>query len=237
MSAATTADPSTRVFLGHSHRDKALADEIRHALVACGLEVWFDEVEIRPGASLAASISSGLEEADVVVMLLSKSSFESQWASLEIGGALVHRKPLIPVLIERGAELPFMLRDRKFIDASDSSTRDQAVKQLCYAVRDRTEVSSTELRAATKQLELASDALEQERAAFDRRVARDRRLFAIRLALGWASLFATVVVFGTILLTGSNVLTALAAGAATVAASRVGVLYGAERWRSRERVE
>ena len=50
-----------------------------------GLRVWFDEWEIKPGASFPAKIEEGLEQSRVLVLCMSANAFGSDWALLEAG--------------------------------------------------------------------------------------------------------------------------------------------------------
>src|ERR1051325_1112131 len=73
------------VFLSHSSKDKALVRPLAERLRRDGLRVWFDEWEIRAGASIPAKVEDGLEHSRVLVLCMSANAFGSDWASLEVG--------------------------------------------------------------------------------------------------------------------------------------------------------
>jgi len=49
------------VFLSHSSADKPVVRTVAERLRADGLNVWFDDWEIKPGDSIPAKIEEGLE--------------------------------------------------------------------------------------------------------------------------------------------------------------------------------
>ena len=61
MRARSTEAFTHDVFLTHSAKDKAVVRAVAERLRKDGLEVWFDEWEIRPGDSFPAKIEDGLE--------------------------------------------------------------------------------------------------------------------------------------------------------------------------------
>ena len=73
------------IFLSHSSKDKAVAQDIAERLRSGGLRVWFDGWEIRPGDSIPAKIEEGLEGSRVLVLCMSANAFGSEWAQLEAG--------------------------------------------------------------------------------------------------------------------------------------------------------
>lgn len=48
-------------FLSHSSKDKAVVRDVAERLRGDGVEVWFDEWEIKAGDSIPAKIEEGLE--------------------------------------------------------------------------------------------------------------------------------------------------------------------------------
>src|SRR5215469_14027626 len=71
------------VFLSHSSIDKAIVRVLAERLLASGLRVWFDEIQLRPGDSIPAKIEDGLENSRVLVLCMSASAFGSDWVHLE----------------------------------------------------------------------------------------------------------------------------------------------------------
>ncbi len=73
------------VFLSYSSKDKAVVRKVAERLKKDGLRVWFDEWEIKPGASISQKIEEGLEQSRVLVLCMSANAFGSDWAQLEAG--------------------------------------------------------------------------------------------------------------------------------------------------------
>ena len=81
------------VFLSHSAKDKAVVRALAERLRTDGLNVWFDEWEIKPGDHIPAKIEEGLEHSRVLLLCMSANAFGSDWAQLE-SGAFRFRDPL-----------------------------------------------------------------------------------------------------------------------------------------------
>ena len=88
----------TILFLSYARADRARAQKIADALSQAGYEIWWDAL-IEGGAQFAQSIGDALEKADVVVVLWSKHSIESDWVRDEAAiGRDRHR--LIPLALD-----------------------------------------------------------------------------------------------------------------------------------------
>lgn len=79
------ADFSYDVFLSHSTKDKEVVRAVAERLRSDGLRVWFDDWEIRPGDNFSTKIEDGLEYSRVLVLCMTASAFDSDWAQLEAG--------------------------------------------------------------------------------------------------------------------------------------------------------
>ena len=76
------------VYFAHATRDRVLAERIAKALMAAGVETFFDEWEIR-GDSLPQKLSQGIAGCTDFVVLLTKQSIDRSWVKLEIDAGLV----------------------------------------------------------------------------------------------------------------------------------------------------
>ena len=75
------------VFVCHASEDKdTVVRPLAQALQEEGLSVWFDEFELRIGASLRRSIDAGLANSRFGVVVLSESFFEKGWSNYELDG-------------------------------------------------------------------------------------------------------------------------------------------------------
>jgi len=91
-------------FLCHSMEDKeTVANRLARDLRNAGIELWYDEWEIRPGDSLRQKIDEGILKAANFMALLSPNSIKSTgWVQTELDAAMVRRiegsARLIPIL-------------------------------------------------------------------------------------------------------------------------------------------
>jgi len=112
------------VFFSYSHMDREIVLPFASALRAEGIKVWIDQDAINMGQSISDEISHGLESADFLAFFISKNSINSRWAQMELN-AIISRRirdlrgPLVlPILLD-DADIPALLRDRKYLDLRD----------------------------------------------------------------------------------------------------------------------
>ncbi|MDP9349919.1 MAG: DUF1883 domain-containing protein [Chloroflexota bacterium] len=75
------------VFISHASEDKdEVVRPLAHALQDQGLEVWYDEFELRIGDSLRRKIDRGLANSRFGVVVLSESFFGKGWPNYELDG-------------------------------------------------------------------------------------------------------------------------------------------------------
>jgi len=75
------------VFISHASEDKdAIVRPLANALTEGGLEVWYDEFELRIGDSLRRKIDMGLVHSHFGVVVLSRSFFSKGWPNYELDG-------------------------------------------------------------------------------------------------------------------------------------------------------
>ncbi len=98
-----------KVFLSYASEDKAKVTSLASSLRKHNLDVWRDKDRILPGQNWEEEIHKALEEADIVILLLSKKSVDKEgYVQLEFEMALEksRKKPsgtiyLIPALLNR----------------------------------------------------------------------------------------------------------------------------------------
>jgi hypothetical protein len=75
------------VFISHASEDKdEVVRPLAEALRNGGLDVWYDEFEMKIGDSLRRKIDSGLARSRFGVVVLSKAFFGKGWANYELDG-------------------------------------------------------------------------------------------------------------------------------------------------------
>ena len=103
------------LFLSYSRDDEAKARRLALALQHLGYTVWWDAL-IEGGATYARKIAAALESADVVIVLWSKNSVESDWVRDEAAqGRDRHR--LVPLSLD-GSQPPLGFRQYQVINLS-----------------------------------------------------------------------------------------------------------------------
>jgi len=117
----------TRVFVSHTSLDKKFTRQLAYDLKKAGVEVWFDEWEIRVGDSLREKVERGIHESGWLIIVLSPRAVASQWVQRELSAAFARelddkRVFILPVLLEK-CELPVMLRDKKYADFTENYSR------------------------------------------------------------------------------------------------------------------
>jgi TIR domain len=71
------------VFLSHSSLDKAVVRALAIRLKQDGLQVWFDEWEIKIGDPIPTKIEEGLENSRILILCMSSHAFGTDWVELE----------------------------------------------------------------------------------------------------------------------------------------------------------
>jgi len=75
------------VFISHATENKDdVVRPLAHALQAEGLNVWFDEFELRVGDSLRRKIDQGLANSRFGVVVVSRAFFAKNWTQYELDG-------------------------------------------------------------------------------------------------------------------------------------------------------
>jgi hypothetical protein len=89
------------VFLSYSGKDRVLAEQVRYILTADGHTVWMAPHSIPPGASYAARIIEGINQASTVFLLATRNSNASLQVEREIERAVGKKKTLIALRADR----------------------------------------------------------------------------------------------------------------------------------------
>lgn len=153
------------VFLSHSRDDNQVAQKVRKYLVHHGISVFDDKNDIATGANLTASISEAINTSDAVLFFISKSSDKSQWVRQEMSLAVsnkFHGKDvkLIPIVVEKNAEIPFFLKDYVYLDISGSSNFESSMNKLLEGLTTEQKTSlEQDLAAKVSNIEIEKEFL------------------------------------------------------------------------------
>lgn len=91
-------------FISYSHTDASFADKLQGQLLTAGASVWRDKHDLVAGP-LERQLFDGLRMQDVVVLVLSEASVQSDWVEAELEEALVREKKesrsiLLPIALD-----------------------------------------------------------------------------------------------------------------------------------------
>lgn len=104
-----------RAFISHNKEDKESARILAISLVEQGIDVWFDDWELRPGDSIVGGIESGLSECNVFVLVWSRAASNSRWVGTEVRAYIrrrvdEHSLRIIPIMLDH-TPLPVLVAD------------------------------------------------------------------------------------------------------------------------------
>jgi hypothetical protein len=125
-----------KIFISYSHSDKDWAEKFAETMVKSGMNVWFDQFNVKAGEPLSDAIEKGLRESDVVVLLISPENINRPNLFFELGAALSMNKTIVPVVPENfdPHRLPLPLQRIKFIvRASPEETAKELASELAKA--------------------------------------------------------------------------------------------------------
>ncbi|WP_306332649.1 toll/interleukin-1 receptor domain-containing protein [Streptomyces sp. KL118A] len=121
------------VFLSYSTQDAAAARRLEQMLDLAGIDVWSDR-HLRVGDQWQSVITEALEEAEIVLVLISRFSLTSHWVTREWHTALTSSKRVIPVLVggATASDLPPGLREIQAVDLNEENP--QEIRNLTSAI-------------------------------------------------------------------------------------------------------
>jgi len=142
---------SLKVFVSYSSKDLAWVANLREWLDSIKdleVDLFVSEYDTPSGASLIDTVKSHIDQADVVLVVLSSNSAQSIWVQQEIGYANgVYRtrgKPVtIPIVIEGGVLPDGMIQGVRAVDVSRDT--EVASRQL-YEALERLKVEAANRR-------------------------------------------------------------------------------------------
>ncbi|MBC7876087.1 MAG: toll/interleukin-1 receptor domain-containing protein [Anaerolineales bacterium] len=115
------------IFISYSRREVPFIDTLLDALEDKGFPVWVDYQSLVPGRPWLDQILSGIDTADLVLLVISKASVVSKNVEMEYQRALEKKKRIILLIFET-VPLPASLHSCEWIDFRGSFNR--KLKQL-----------------------------------------------------------------------------------------------------------
>jgi hypothetical protein len=111
---------TANIFISYARKDEPFACRLAALLDQAGAQVWLDVEDIPAGVKWSAAIQRGLDESQLLLVVVTPTSIGSVNVEDEWQYFLDKKKPVIPLLLE-SAELPFQLNRLQWIDFSKNS--------------------------------------------------------------------------------------------------------------------
>ncbi|MES2074641.1 MAG: toll/interleukin-1 receptor domain-containing protein [Pseudomonadota bacterium] len=128
-----------KVFVSHASEDKErFVLPFATALRARGVDAWVDKWEMLPGDSLVDKIfQEGIEEASLVIIVLSTISVAKPWVRQELNAAVVKRiengAKLIPIVLDR-CEVPGALKSTVWQSVPDTNDFSECLDRVIDSI-------------------------------------------------------------------------------------------------------
>jgi hypothetical protein len=126
-----------KIFLCHASDDKTEVRQLYKLLSKSGADPWLDSENLLPGQDWNLEINKALDESDVILLCLSKTSVDKEgYVQREIRLALDRalempegRIFLIPARLEE-CELPYKIKTYQWVDLFDENGMGRLMKSL-----------------------------------------------------------------------------------------------------------
>ena len=119
------------IFISHSSSDIITTRKLVFELNYLGAKTWFDETEITAVSPVFGSIEQAIRNCDVVVLVASVDSLESDYVKREIKLALQLDKPLAIVRVPgSNVDISGDLADYKHFNLSDFPSFSRAAREI-----------------------------------------------------------------------------------------------------------
>lgn len=136
------------IFMSYSRRELGFVDDLVSKLEGEGYYVWLDYRVLIPGTPWKGQIDKGLNEADTVLLVVSKASLASKYVALEWQHFLEMNKRVI-LLIFEAVDLPKELEKYEWVDfrGSYKAGLEELFSQLKQPIQEEHPVPETGFRA------------------------------------------------------------------------------------------
>lgn len=122
-------------FISYSNNDERFAAAVHRNLSTHGLSVFMARISLNPGNRWTPKTLAALEHSTWVIFLASKAACSSPYVQQEIGGALMAKKTIIPVVWEMPpSELPGWVNQIQALDIRNQ-TEQQVTTRIIHLAR------------------------------------------------------------------------------------------------------
>ena len=129
---------SYQVFISYSSHDVDVAKSVRDALEQEGLRCWMAPRDLTGGAHWAEGIVDAIRVCDVLVLIFSRHSNQSEYVANEVCLGVGHNCWIIPYRVEEilpAGDLQFFLCRSHWLNAFPEGP-ERSIDALCRTVRD-----------------------------------------------------------------------------------------------------
>ena len=140
-----------KTFISYSRVNKEFAAKLAEELKSEGFDIWFDQLDIPPGARWDTEIEKALEESEIFMVIITPASAKSNNVLDEIGYAIDTGKRILPVLLE-AATLPLRLRRFQYVDFTSKSFNEgiESARELLKTLIAQPTIPNGEIQAETQ---------------------------------------------------------------------------------------
>lgn len=110
------------VFISYSRSEAMLVEYLGERLRDRGLRTWIDFQNLEPGTPWQQQLDAGVDDADIVVLVVSERAVASEHVASEWKRALAHGKHVV-LYIAQAVPIPEQLRGLPWIDGRTRSSR------------------------------------------------------------------------------------------------------------------
>jgi hypothetical protein len=122
---------ASNVFLSYAHveADKKFVSALYQRLKRDGIQCFFDEESLAPGANFVLRISEAIDECNYLVIVMSRAYFSARFAPIEWAAVLAddpanERGRLVALLLE-DCDLPALIKPLNYIDVRSAEKFEQ----------------------------------------------------------------------------------------------------------------
>lgn len=123
------------IVISYAHEDSDFVDTLAVNLFKNRVHVWVDRWELKVGDSILRRIESAIQEADALIVVLSKASVQSEWCRKELTSGLLTELEaksvfVLPIVVD-DCNIPLFLKDKLYADFRKD--KGKALKDLLEA--------------------------------------------------------------------------------------------------------
>jgi hypothetical protein len=199
-----------KIWITYAFEDRAFVKKITEFLLAADIEVLDIENKIQPGDNIIVAIADAIEEAEVILVVVSKSSHERQWFSAEIGLIISEirknsQKKIIPILKDRDAIIPPFIDQYAYLDLTEKEAIESQLKKLLSSLKLKRNFESEDKKLYVES-ELTfsrEEMLKLEKIEYEQRRRQNQKLVSITFL---TTILASFIAIFSFLFSGKGLL-------------------------------